>query len=429
MKNHKDVNKEINKLSDNPKNDSIKETDNIKVILIGESYVGITSIINQFVFNKFDSEKNLYSSQFISKTLDFSDINYSLQLDFWKKFKDKYRTLSKLFCRDAQVVILVYDITCYKSYKEIKDYWYKTAKMYCNENPIFVVVANKIDLYNEQQVSNDEGKAFADEIGGIFQAVSALTNDRIDTLLDKIGRTYFIHKEENEKKIYLNIEKENIKNKLSKNPKNYLEEEIESLKVIVLGESDVGKNDLIINLIGNNCDDSFKYTKKIYFSDINRSLKFEFYDTGGQEKYRALGKVFFKDVKVVIFVYDITCYKSYKEIKDYWYQMAKMYCKENPIFVVVANKMELYNELQVSNDEGKAFADEIGGIFQVASSVSNCGIDTLLDKIGRTYLIPGYNYQDIEKNSNKENIKNKSQKTSKNVEKDKKSKKKDCLII
>ena len=90
---------------------------------------------------------------------------------------------------------MVYDITCFQSYKEIQDYWYQSAKMNCKEEPIFIVVANKIDLYNQQQVSNEEGKAFADEIGGIFQAVSSVTNCGIDTLLDKIGRAYLIHKE------------------------------------------------------------------------------------------------------------------------------------------------------------------------------------------------------------------------------------------
>ena len=111
MKHKEDDNKENikNKLWDNPKNDSIIITDRIKVILIGESYVGITSIINRFVFNKFDSDINLYSGAFISKTLYFSDINYSLQLDFCKKTGAKrYRTLPKAFYLDAQAVILEY---------------------------------------------------------------------------------------------------------------------------------------------------------------------------------------------------------------------------------------------------------------------------------------------------------------------------------
>ena len=44
-------------------------------------------------------------------------------------------------------------------------------------------------------------------------------------------------------------------------------------------------------------------------------------------------------------------------MKDYQYQMTKMHCKENLIIVVVTNKIDLYNEQQVSNDEGKVFAD------------------------------------------------------------------------
>ena len=88
-------------------------------------------------------------------------------------------------------------------------------------------------------------------------------------------------------------EKENIKNQLFKNPKNDSEEEIESIKVIVLGEPDVGKYGLINDLIGDNCSEH--NTKKLYFSDINRSLKFKFYDKGGIERYTVIAKAFYKD--------------------------------------------------------------------------------------------------------------------------------------
>ena len=59
-----------------------------------------------------------------------------------------------------------------------------------------------------------------------------------------------------------------------------------------------------------------------------KSIKFEIWDTAGQEKYRSLTKIFYKDAGVSILVYDITK-ESYDEIKNYWYNQIKEYAPKN----------------------------------------------------------------------------------------------------
>ena len=59
-------------------------------------------------------------------------------------------------------------------------------------------------------------------------------------------------------------------------------------------------------------------TLKEYLKEYKRSIKFEIWDTAGQEKYRALAKVFYKNAAVCILVYDITRRKSFDELKEYW---------------------------------------------------------------------------------------------------------------
>ena len=172
----------------------MNEPESIKVVLLGESGVGKTSIISQFTAHKFDPHRETsLSAQFTSKTLEFPDLGQSIKFDIWDTVgQEKYRSLAKIFYKDAKVIILVYDIMSETSIEGLKNYWYEETKNNTDGNPIFAVVANKIDLYADQKVSNNEGKEFADKIGAIFQTTSALSDSGISTLFDNIGKTYLI---------------------------------------------------------------------------------------------------------------------------------------------------------------------------------------------------------------------------------------------
>ena len=133
------------------------------------------------------------------------------------------------------------------------------------------------------------------------------------------------------------------------------------------------------------------------FNDISQSIKFDIWDTVGQEKYRSLAKIFYKGIKAIIFVYDIKTEYSFESIKSYWYEETKANWDGNPILAVVANKIDLYNDQKVSNNDGKAFAEKIGAIFRTTSALSDSGISTLFENVGKTYLVPGYDYKSRDK--------------------------------
>ena len=114
---------------------------------------------------------------------------------------------------------------------------------------------------------------------------------------------------------------------------------------------------------------------------------------GGHEKYHSLSKAIYKGAKIVILVYDITNEYSFKSIKNYWYNEVKLNSVVDPMFVVVANKIDLSENQKVNIKDGKEFADKIGAIFQSTSALSNSGISTLFDNIGKTYLLPEYVYK------------------------------------
>jgi small GTP-binding protein len=172
----------------------MEEPESVKVVLLGESGVGKTSIISQFTTNKFNPRcATSVSAQFTSKTVEFPELGKTIKFDIWDTVgQEKYRSLAKIFYKDAKVIILVYDILNVFSFNALKEFWYKETTDNADNDPIFAVVANKIDLYQEQKVDNNDGKAFADEIQAIFQTTSAMSNSGIKNLFDNIGKKYIM---------------------------------------------------------------------------------------------------------------------------------------------------------------------------------------------------------------------------------------------
>ena len=64
-------------------------------------------------------------------------------------------------------------------------------------------------------------------------------------------------------------------------------------------------------------------TKNVIFEEEKQTIKFEIWDTAGQEKYRSLAKVFYKNAAVCVLVYDITRKSSFEELKNYWVREIK----------------------------------------------------------------------------------------------------------
>ena len=95
-------------------------------------------------------------------------------------------------------------------------------------------------------------------------------------------------------------------------------------KVVLVGESGVGKTSIINRYVTNTFNQKLTPTpggslakKTVFLQDYNQSIKFEIWDTSGQEKYRSLAKVFHKIADVCLLVYDITRRVSFKELKNF----------------------------------------------------------------------------------------------------------------
>ena len=115
------------------------------------------------------------------------------------------------------------------------------------------------------------------------------------------------------------------------------DDEAQTCKVVLLGESGVGKTCIIARFINNTFEENLISTtgasyagKTMTFDEYDgKSIRFEIWDTAGQEKYRSLTKIFYKDATAAILVYDITRKESYEEMQKYWYNQIKDHAPKN----------------------------------------------------------------------------------------------------
>ncbi len=193
------------------------------------------------------------------------------------------------------------------------------------------------------------------------------------------------------------------------------EEDYIPCKVVLLGETGVGKTSLLTRyvsgtfsqLVMSSTGSSF-VTKNLELE--NNKIKFQIWDTAGQEKYRSLAKIFYQSAAVAILVYDITTITSFKGLKEYWSKEIKENSPDDIILAVVANKSDDYLEQQVTTQEGKELAKELNAIFQTTSAKLGSGINELFTLIGEKFIDPNKNIS--ESFMNKEEIienKNKNQ--------------------
>ncbi len=158
----------------------------IKVCLLGNPGVGKSCIILRYVDSTFkDNPISTQGAICFPKILNRKGKN--INLDIWDTAgQEKYRALGQFFYRDSYIIILVYDITVRDSFEDLKNKWYSDVQRYGEKYIILGVVGNKCDLYEKEEIPEEEAKKFADEINAIFMLISAKTGNNINLLFEKL---------------------------------------------------------------------------------------------------------------------------------------------------------------------------------------------------------------------------------------------------
>ena len=190
-----------------------------KVVLIGESGVGKTSIICQFIDQVFaDDRQSTIGGTFSTKIVKWGE-GKELRLEIWDTAgQERYRSVTNMFYKDATAAILVYDITSKYTYEELKKYWVKQVKETSPKNIILAIIANKADLIENEEVDEEEAREFAQKNNALFAVTSAKNNSGINDLFIEIAKKYigidsaltFEEKDEKEEEV-TNIRKQSVK--------------------------------------------------------------------------------------------------------------------------------------------------------------------------------------------------------------------------
>ena len=165
--------------------------ESFKVVLVGESGVGKTSIITQFIDQTFQEDQQSTTGGTFSTKSVICDNGKTLKFEIWDTAgQERYRSLTKMFYKDANAAVLVYDITRKDSFEELQNYWSQQIKESSPSNIILAVAANKSDLIKEEAVEEETARAFANELGAIFVSTTATTVESINELFIEIAKKY-----------------------------------------------------------------------------------------------------------------------------------------------------------------------------------------------------------------------------------------------
>ena len=115
-----------------------------------------------------------------------------------------------------------------------------------------------------------------------------------------------------------------------------LNEENNTCKVVLFGEPGVGKTCIIGRFVNDDFDENTISTcgasyagRSKEFEEYDKKVNFDLWDTSGQERYRCLSRIFYRNAAAAILVYDITRRESYEEVKQYWYNQVVQYAPKN----------------------------------------------------------------------------------------------------
>ena len=179
-----------------------EDVQHFKIIFLGDQYVGKSSILNRFYQDKFEPDyQATIGLDFHSKNVDINGNSVRLLL-YDTAGQEKFKSLIPMYIRDANIIIVVYDISNKDSFTHT-EHWVNETKDLKREDAIFVLVGNKIDLEDKRVVTQKEAEDFATEKGFLFYEVSAKTGEQVQALFEakifpEMARKYHIGDEEEE---------------------------------------------------------------------------------------------------------------------------------------------------------------------------------------------------------------------------------------
>ena len=161
----------------------------LKLALLGDAGVGKTSLINMYTEQHFKEDyKPTLGVSITVKELELENVNAQIRLVLWDiAGQERYELCRNLFFQGIIGALFVYDTTRHTTFQNIEAKWLKDLKEFCESDPVFVLIGNKIDLKELRTVSTEKGKDLAEKITAIdFLETSAKYGDNVENSFKKL---------------------------------------------------------------------------------------------------------------------------------------------------------------------------------------------------------------------------------------------------
>ena len=181
-------------------------------------------------------------------------------------------------------------------------------------------------------------------------------------------------------------------------------------KVLLLGNSDVGKSSLLLRYVDSVWNDAFVPTIGVDFKvktlNINdKKIKMQIWDTAGQERFRTVVATYFRGAHGILLLYDVTNKDSFKNLENWLIEIEKN-AQEKVLKILIGNKCDLNDDREITTEEGKAFALRNGMEFMETSAKMNTNVTEAFETLGKLMIeFNSKGNQGTQKNNDNKNLK------------------------
>ncbi|PAV88557.1 hypothetical protein WR25_21846 [Diploscapter pachys] len=161
-------------------------------------------------------------------------------------------------------------------------------------------------------------------------------------------------------------------------------------KVILLGQGAVGKSSLLLRYVENKF--SLRHISTIQASFQSKTIEVDgrqvelsIWDTAGQEKYHALGPIYYRGSQGALLLFDITDSRSFEKVKT-WVKELQRVLGDSCALMIVGNKLDLEKERTVTEQEARSYAETVNAQYMETSAKENLGISQVFDRLAEEMI-------------------------------------------